>query len=56
MKNPGKKPENLGKSKPTEHEITNEEQWVHDVNEEFAEDIPPLEYDIDNLDFDDEDD
>ena len=28
---------------PHEHETTNEESWIHDVNEEFGEDLPHVD-------------
>lgn len=54
MEKPNKKGDSLSDSK--EHKLTNEEQWIHDVNEEFAEDIPPLEEEENNTNFDKKDD
>ncbi|HTN19497.1 MAG TPA: hypothetical protein VL125_03435 [Pelobium sp.] len=39
----------VNKEIPHEHEATNEEQWVHDVNEEFGDDyVLPEEEDEDD--------
>lgn len=55
MENNQPKPESNNSIPSQEREPTNEERWVHDVNEEFQEDVPLVNEDLEE-EVDEEDD